>query len=323
MWETSDSNGIELAQPGDVSLAHEPHVNVGIAQFPMDAGPIGLMVQAAQSIQRKPKELIERAKQIGGLLGTEGFYRFPMGGENIEGPSIAMAQALAQEWGGIVYQVRIVHTESLASGGQRVHLRASVADVKSLVCAEVDQVVSTAPPTGKFANKADQKERWHSMQIQSASSKIVRNAILRVLPAWYVERAFEAAKTVDGNQALDGKTLPEARKAASDAFSSAFTVTQSELEVYLGQPLDMWAVPQISQLKQLYRSLKSGSQSVEAWRASLTAKSETTAAPKKSALGISADSSSKPIDTGAARAAEAVARGANPETGEVPANAKA
>jgi hypothetical protein len=268
---------------------------MSIAAAPEDAGLMGRLVAAAQGLARDQKLMITRAKQIGGLLGSSGFYRFPAGGSTVEGPSIDMAQALAQEWGAIIYQVRIVHTESLASGGQRVHLRASVADMKSLVCAEVDQVVSTAPPPGKFAEKVDQRERWHGMQIQSAASKIVRNAILRVLPAWYVDPAFDAATAVDGKRALGGKTLPEARKGAAEALSK-FGATAEELEVFLGQPIDMWAVPQISALRQLYAALDSGAQSVEAWRAGLAAKGESTGAPRKSALGLSAPSESRPLD---------------------------
>lgn len=296
MWDESTGELIEYGAQG-AQLAHEPQTTVGLIRAGSDGGTLGMLVQAAQGIQRDPAKMIATAKQIGGLLGSDGFYRFPMGGENIEGPSIDLAEALAQAWRGIVYQVRIVHAESLASGGQRVHLRASVADMCSLVCAEVDQVISTAPPPGKFANKADQRERWHAMQLQSASSKIVRNAILRVLPSWYVEPAFEEAKRQDSEKTLKGMTLEKARAGALESLKK-FGCSQQELEIYLGHPIDMWAVPQLSALRDLYKSLNSGAQSVEAWRAELTHKSDaaTAAAPKRSALGLSAESASKPVD---------------------------
>lgn len=304
MWDEDTGEFLSDASPG-VQLAHMPHATSGLASAPEDGGLMGRLVATAQALERDPAKLIARAKQIGGLLGSAGFYRFPAGGSTVEGPSIDMAQALAQEWGAIVYQVRIVQTESLASGGQRVHLRASVADMRSLVCAEVDQVVSTAPPPGKFAEKADQRERWHGMQIQSAASKIVRNAILRVLPAWYVDPAFDSATAVDGKRALNGKTLPEARKAAADVLKE-FGASTEELEAFLGQPFDMWAVPQISSLRQLYSALKSGAQSVEAWRAGLAAKGEPTAA-RKTALGLPASNGANPLDAVVAAAAKAKA----------------
>jgi len=304
MW--NDETG-EIATGHGMELASEPVTTLGVARAPADDSTLALMVRAAQGLQRDPKKLIERAKQIGGLLGASGFYRFPAGGSNVEGPSIDMAQALAQEWGGIAYQVRIVHAEPLASGGQRVHLRASVADMRSLVCAEVDQVVTTSAPPGKFADKPEQRERWNGMQVQSAASKIVRNAILRVIPAWYVEPAFESAKAIDSAKALGGKTLPEARKGAADALQLAHGCTLAELEAHLGQPFDMWAVPQISALRELFSQLKSGAQSVEAWRASLQEREQaaTSQGPRRSALGLPAKSSATPVDDGALAAERA------------------
>lgn len=297
MWDKDEQTGSSIVE-ADAQLAELPIARMSTTRAPgNDGSPMALMVQAAQSLVREPKAMIASAKQIGGLLGKSGFYSFPAGGGTVEGPSVGMAQALAQQWGGIMYQVRIVDSEALASGGSRVHLRASVADMKSLVACEVDQVVTTSPAPGKFAQKPDQKDRWNGMQIQSAASKIVRNAILRVLPAWYVDPAFEAAQEVDAGRALGGKaTLAEARAAAAGALQG-LGATQAELEQYLGQPLDMWAVPQLSALRELFGQLKNGALSIEAWRAGLVEKGAGAAGQiNRSALGIPAASSAKPVE---------------------------
>ncbi len=290
---------------GGAQLASVPSVDVGVIAPVRDGGDGNMLVtmmRVAQSaLTRDPATLIASAKRIGGLLGSSGFYRFPAGGSTVQGPSIDMAQALAQEWGGFIYQVRIVNAEPMASGGQRVHLRASVADMKSLVCAEVDQVVNTAPPPGKFAEKPEQRERWNGMQVQSAASKIVRNAILRVLPAWYVDPAFDAAQEVDSKRALMGKMLPEARKGASDALI-ALGCALPDLETYIGHPIDLWAVPQISALRELYADLKAGRQSVEAWRASLEDKKPSNGASRNK-LGLPT-TTTNPVDEEALKASK-------------------
>jgi len=279
-------------------LASVPVTTVGMAEASADdpGGMIATMLHAAQHLARDPKTLIARAKQIGGLLGERGFYRFPVGGKAVEGPSIDMAEALAQEWGGVLYRVHIVHSAPLPSGGMRLHLRAQVADMKTLVCAEVDQVIATTAPPGKFANKPEQSERWHGMQMQSAASKIVRNAILRVLPEWFVDPAFQAAKAAAAGQALNGKTLGQARQGALDALGS-MGCGQAELERFLGQPFDMWAVPQIAALKSLYRDLRDGATSIEAWRASLAEddKPAPSSVPSRSALGLPAKTDAAPV----------------------------
>ena len=293
MWNEEISDETEMATTDAAPVAR-----ITQQMAPREGRALELMVSAAQqAITRVPKEMIAAAKQIGGLLGAGGFYRFPAGGATVEGVSIDLAQALAQQWGGIAYQVRILSVDMLASGGRKVHLRATVTDLKSLVAAEVDQVVTTAAPPGKFAAKADQAERWHAMQAQSAASKIVRNAILRVLPAWYVGAAFNAARSTADHAATGGKTLPEARKAAVDLLAP-FGVSRAEMEAHTGQPVDLWAAPQLHQLKDLHAELKGGRLSVEQFRASL-AEAPTSTATGKSALGLNGKKAALAQKTGA------------------------
>lgn len=285
MWDENDST--ELSPVSDTGLDAPAHIALGSARAPDDGTPLALMVGYAQQIQRRPAELIATAKQIGELLGKTGFYRFPMGGQDVSGVSIDLAQALAQSWGGIAYQVRILRAEPVSGGGRRLHLRATVTDMKTLVAAEVDQVVSTSAPSQKFAAKADQAERWHSMQAQSAASKIVRNAILRVLPAWYVDAGLEASMAEDARKATGGKALPEARREAVQHFAS-LGLTEADLVAFVGQPVDLWATGQLSTVRGLAKDLKTGRVSVEQVRADLAAaKAPEDAAPKgKAALGL-------------------------------------
>jgi len=296
-------NDAELAPLATVSNG------AGTLAVPEDGTMLATLVTAARSLKRDPKQLIERAKQIGGLLGSKGFYRFPMGdGGIVEGESVHLAQALAQEWGGMLYETVIVRAEPLASGGQRVHLRSTVADMVALVVAKVDHVITTSPPPGKFAKKHDQRERWHGMQIQSAGSKVERNAILDVLPKWFTQPGFEAAKAIANARVLgknkDGtaRTLAQARAAAIESLTP-MGCTKEELEKYIGQPYEMWAVPQISQLRDLYADLHRGSISIEAWRASLFDEPQTAAAgPRRNALGLPASNGSG-VDDAAFKAA--------------------
>lgn len=294
-----------LSQPGDKPEHNDPNTNsdddapaqvVPIRVQPAPAGEsssLDLLVRHARAIERPPARMIERAKQLGGLLGEAAVYRFPVGGKTIEGASIDLAQALAQEWGGIVYSVQIVSANPTGSGGMQLHLRARVTDARTLVAVEVDQVVSTLPAPAKFARKDEQRERWNAMQIQAASSRCVRNAILRVLPDWYVSAAMESASSAEAAAVTGGRTLPEARAVAVE-FLAKLGATREELERHVGQPLDLWAVPQLGQLRTLARNLRDGIVAIEAWRKDLPAADGTTPAtatpaPSKSALGLKPD----------------------------------
>jgi hypothetical protein len=287
-----DDDGVILDDEPGAELVNVAPAQMTAVRVPEgDNGTIGMLVQHSQALVRDQSKLIARAKQIGGLLGADGFYRFPAGGKTIAGPSIDMAQALVQDWGATAYQVRVLRADPLASGGLRLHLRAMVADMRSLVYAEVDAVLTTSPAPGKFGRDVEQRERWNSMQIQSASSKIVRNAILRVLPKWYVQPAFDAALAIADQRALgkgpDGKpkTLAQSRAGAVEQLGK-LGIAQSELERYVDQPLEMWAVPQLHALRDLFVDIDAGRVSVEAWRQSLTAPTEAMSPPKRSALGL-------------------------------------
>lgn len=281
MWNTSDN-----------SLAELPDSEIQQVTATLAAGPrgadshIALLIAQAKGIDRSQKRLIERARQVGGLLAKDGFYRFPAGDKSIEGPSIDLAEALAQEWGAIAYEVEILSTENLSSGGRKVHFRARVTDFKTLVMASVENSVTTSAPPGKFANKDEQRERWHSMQVGSAASKIARNAMLRVLPNWYVQPAFRAAMDADAKSAVDGKSLPEARATASK-YLAGFGLSPKELEEVTGQPFEMWAAPQLATLRDLAEELRTSRVSVEQVRASLVeAAAPTDATQGKGSLGL-------------------------------------
>lgn len=255
-----------------------------VQQAPEDGSSLALMIRHAQSIVRDQKRLVTEAKQIGGLLAGDAFYRFPTGGATVQGASIGLAEALAQAWKAISYQVNIVHIEHLATGGRRIHLRARVMDMHSLVLSEVEQVVTTSAPPGKFGAKEDQAERWHTMQTQAATSKIVRNVILRVLPDWFVNAGLQAAYAQDAQNATAGKSLPEARTNAVDVLGKR-GLTREEMEKYTATPVDLWAVPQLAMLGELNRDLGRGTVSIEQVRANFAA-TTTPAENGKTSLGL-------------------------------------
>lgn len=292
MWNDDTT----LATSSDTRLVVESeHARTALQRLPEGDSPLALMVAHAQGIVRDPARMIAQAKQIGGLLAGDGFYRFPTGGAQVQGASVTLAQALVQVWRGCAFQVRVINSEHLSTGGRRIHLRATVTDMCSLVASEVDQVVSTSAPPGKFATRDEQAERWHSMQLQSAVSKIARNVILRVLPDWLVEAALQAAYAADAMNATAGKSLPEARAGALAALEEK-GLTREEAERISGSPFDMWAVPQLATLRETYRDLHRGTVSVEQVRANLAGDTPPPAKGNgKSALGLSAKKAEAPV----------------------------
>jgi len=252
---------------GSVARPRQAHAVEVAQQSSPDASFLLPLVQMAKDLDRDETRMLDAARHIGMLLGESGFYSFRMGGKAVEGPTIVMAEALASEWGGLVHQVEIVSAQPMSSGGQRVHLRARVIDLCRIVVGSADSVISTAPPPGRFAEKLDQAERWHGMQIQSAASKIKRNAIFDVLPGWFVSEAVGAAKHVANDMALrvknaDGQwvqvSLGEKIDRVLNSYFQEWGLTPNDLAAWVGHDVRLWTVVEINGLTALWRELKEG-----------------------------------------------------------------
>jgi len=260
------------------------------------------LVKVAREVPRlERKELIERAREVGKLLGETAYYSYPVGDGRAEGPTIDLMDALASEWGRIVTAARFVEQ----TRKDRVHLRGLVIDLMNVNVVERPYVGHMAAAPGKFASKPDQVARWETMQLQSNASKAVRNALEH---AWFQNAAVDAAKASvsddiliardrDGKVIIDKKTnkpvrreLQEAREIAARALFDRFKVTTAELEGWLAVPLPLWTVEEIKVLRQLYADLRNGRATVEQVKSAGT--------PPTPPTGSTTTTSSAPSETG-------------------------
>ena len=292
-WNLSDDD----AEPVVEVMSAPKHADITRVS---DGGDVFLatLLREARAIERPPARMIAEAKHVGELLGEDGFYTFPVGGKTIEGGSIDLAQALAGIWGGIANQVHIVESTTLAHGGRRIHFRARSMDLRSLVAAEVDGVQNTSAPPAKFARDPEQSERWHTMQAQSSASKMIRNTIFDVLPAWFVNAGLNAALKSAADDVTDGKTLEEARVVAFE-YLDKLKVTKEECEQIAGKPVDLWASRELAALRRVAKQLTQRTLSVEQLRKDLAAAAEKAgetqpAKPQGSALGIKTKDAATP-----------------------------
>lgn len=265
------------------------------------------LLQAAQYAgPRDLRALAAEARRIGDLLGQRAFYAWRAGGSDVSGASIGLAYSLSQVWGRNRTSVILVE-----ESGNRVNLRGRYVDLLTVSVTERDYLAHLSPPPGKFANNRDQSERWRVMQLQSAASKAVRGAILGGLPAWFVEVALQAARGRVAYLATNGKPLPEARSLAI-AYLEGFGLSREDLVAFVGAPVELWAVAELSDLRDLGARLKDGTDSVESVRAALAGQSAAAPPPSKApsapqsrvaSLNLSPKSDATPVQAPARTAA--------------------
>lgn len=204
-------------------------------------------------------ELLAEAKQIGTRMGTDAYYSFPAGGSRIEGGTIRLAEELSQLWGHLLTGVRIDNIE-----GSRVWLTGLAGDALTGRMHAEQRVYALPPAPAKFADKADQVQRWESMQIGSAGSKALRTAIFRLVPRRLVAEAVEAAKAAKMPPNVDFQKLLDALVEMYAKSKSAITL--AELEQVVGVQRPQWKVGEWRVLDDLLRALRSGETNVdEVW----------------------------------------------------------
>lgn len=239
------------------------------------SGEFDMARQMAAGVVRDRAAKIKAAKAIGELMAFDALYSFPVGGKRVEGATVWFAEALAQEWGHLLYGTRIQSVD-----GDRVLLLSVCADCVTGVVATRPAMVTLPPASGKFAKNAENTARWEAMQVQNAVSKAVRGVLLHAMPKWFVRAGEEAARAIlcgaalgyhkgpDGKDNYDRpKTLVEVRAECLAAFAKA-GIPQKDVEAFLGGvPVELWTVSDISDLRAGFAKFKRGELSREAFRA--------------------------------------------------------
>jgi hypothetical protein len=210
--------------------------------------------------ERDLARLEKRARTTGARLGARAFYSWRQGGQLIEGLTVQAAYALLADYGCAACRVAIVERQ-----GQRVQLRAAAIDLINFVFVERDALFTLRPAPGKYADKPEEAARWEAMQEQSAASKAVRGAILRMVPDWMGQACMEAARTAASGRVLkEGQTVAQAAAEAVKNFGGRYHVTVEQMEAYLELPVKLWTVRELEDLLSVWRSLHQGEATVAA-----------------------------------------------------------
>lgn len=182
-------------------------------------------------------------------------YKYPKGGKEVTGPSIRLAECLAQCWGNIDYGLIELSQTSLESSVMAYCWDAET-NTRSSKVFTVPQVRSTKQGTYPLT---DPRERYENMANQGA--RRVRAAILSVIPKDVQDMAVETCmETLNPGE----KELPAEIKRMVDAFAQ-FDVTPEMIEKRLGRNMASVDGRDLVSLRGVYTSLKDGMSTVEDW----------------------------------------------------------
>lgn len=192
-------------------------------------------------------------------LANQAVYQFARGGSDVSGPSIRLAEAIAQCWGNLTYGFR-----ELEQGDGESTVEAICWDIETNTRVsrvfKVPHVRHTRAGDTKLTDPRDVYEL-----VANQAARRIRACILEVVPGDVVEAAVEQCKATQLAEVSGGDkaTLADRIKAMEGKFA-ALGVNRAMLEAYTGRSLEATTPALIVQLGNVYKSIKDGISTVDA-----------------------------------------------------------
>lgn len=206
----------------------------------------------AKQFPRNPfdaeKRIIDSCKRRS--LASTAMYSYPRGKTNVQGPSIRLAEVLAQNWGNISFGVKELEQRQ----GESVAM-AYAWDVETNTRQEK---IFTVPHLrySKYGTTKLEDPRDIYEMVANNGSRRLRACILGVIPGDIVELAVEECnKTLAGDNA---SPLKDRLSRAFTSFKENFDVTQEMIEDYFGYQSHEFSEKNFSDLIGIFNSLKDG-----------------------------------------------------------------
>lgn len=213
-------------------------------------------VQAACVIARKfPRDENEAYKRIMRACARVGLaekaeYTFPRGDQKVAGPSIRLAESIAQNWGNLDYGVIEIDNSNGKS-----EMMAYAWDLETNT--RVTKIFSVKHQRD---TRAGTKILTDGRDIYEATANFgarrVRACILGIIPGDVIEGAVkECRKTIKG----ENKTPIEDRiKVMLNTFEKEFRVTTKDVETYLGYNAKSFSEADLIKMRGVYQSISDG-----------------------------------------------------------------
>lgn len=186
---------------------------------------------------RDESQIIEKAMKALATFpdfARKAYYVLPRGGKQIEGLSVKASRELIRQWKNAAVASRVVennHDEVIVEGlaidfETNVIFRRTIVVKKTYIPAESKTKIPVPKRQDNLTN-----------DIQGGCSKAERNAALSMLPEYFKDAYFKAAKEVVGKKEKEKHKTPVERRAAMVKGFEVFKVAPESVEAYIAEHL--------------------------------------------------------------------------------------
>lgn len=190
-------------------------------------------------------------------LAETAVYNYPRGGQMVSGPSIRLAEVVAQNWGNISFGIKELEQRP----GESVAM-AYAWDLETNTREEKVFTVKHIRHSKKGTkNLTDPRDIYET--VANNGARRLRSCILGIIPGDVTESAvIECQKTMQGS---NGAPLQDRLTAMFNLFKENFDVTQEMIENRFGYKATAFTERNGADLKNIYNSLKDGISKVDDW----------------------------------------------------------
>lgn len=246
-----------------------------------DAARAVAEVQAALLVARmNPRDPVRAMDRILNActrptLAESSTYAFSRGGAEVSGPTIRLAEAIAQGWGNIQYGIRELSQKNGVST-----VAAYAWDVETNTRREVQFQVALRRDTKRCSYALKDARDIYEL-VANLGARRLRSCILSVIPGDVVDAALQqCAATMNATVDIS----PEAITKLVEAFAT-FGVTKGQIEKRIQRRIDSIRPAQVISLRKIYVSLRDGMTTKEEWFEAESAPAE---AQKRGVSGLKA-----------------------------------
>lgn len=173
------------------------------------------------------------------------YYSLPRAGKLITGPSTRLAEICTSMWGNLQYGSRFISND-----GKLVTVEGFCWDLEDNNTCEIQVSRSIRDKNGNIYN-ADMQ----AVTIAAASAIAIRNAIFRIIPRIYIEKAFKKATEYVATQG----NFIEQRAKVFDSFESSGIKKETILSYFKRQSIDEITPEELVEIRGVRTSIKDGS----------------------------------------------------------------
>lgn len=195
--------------------------------YQQDKAAIDVQISTAKAYPRNIKRAADNALAIVTMdfeTAKTCNYSLPRGGKSISGPSVHLAKILAQVWGNLRVDAKVVNIDA-------THV------TSESVCFDLENnlAIKTQVKRSIMGRQGRYNDDMITVTGNAANSIALRNAVLSVIPRAIVDKVYNAAKATITGDISDKTKLIAKRKQVMDGLRDTYGVSEKEILTAVGK----------------------------------------------------------------------------------------